>query len=451
MLVRCPWQVAVLGDHGFKLGEHGAWAKGTNGEEDTRVPLLMVLPPLLAPSAARVEEAAVVELVDVFPTLAELAGLPMRLPQKLEGTSLVPLLGLPGAAVIAAGVGDDKGKGTAWGLHMPATFKHFFELPPPEPRAVPAALALARTAVAPPYAPPYPRVAAFSQSLRGRVMGFSMRTGPATSLSTAPYSSSPPSSPGAFRLTVWVEFPSKALPNMKAAALDSARVASLAFLAATEAPHLAPRPSSRGAEVAQRAGSPPSEAFDMPSSLLLTSWLLNDVCSLRSPAVPSAHSSAAGVSPKGNATWLGTAVASAASALAHASGISGKATAKQATDAAAQDAAAKAKGAWAAAWAAFAGASPGVVVGLEAFDLSRDPMELTNVAADGSRAADLAALACLWAAGWQHQHGLQSHKQSHGQGHGQSHGQSHRQSHGQSHGPIPRRTFDRTRASGLGG
>ena len=136
----------------------------------------------------------------------------------------------------------------------------------------------------------------------------------------------------------------------------------------------------------------------MPSSLLLTSWLLNDVCSLRSPAVPSAHSSAAGVSPKGNATWLGTAVASAASALAHASGISGKATAKQATDAAAQDAAAKAKGAWAAAWAAFAGASPGVVVGLEAFDLSRDPMELTNVAADGSRAADLAALACLWAA-----------------------------------------------------
>lgn len=79
--------VVFVADHGYHLGEHALWAKTSNFELDARVPLVIA-----DPQAGRRGErtAALVELVDLFPTLVEACGLPVA--PGLEGTSLVPLL-----------------------------------------------------------------------------------------------------------------------------------------------------------------------------------------------------------------------------------------------------------------------------------------------------------------------------------------------------------------------
>ena len=82
--------IVLWGDHGWKLGEHQAWAKHSNVENDTRVPLIISAPGMKQHGK---KSDALVELVDVYPTLAELAGLP--LPDTLEGRSFAPLLDEP--------------------------------------------------------------------------------------------------------------------------------------------------------------------------------------------------------------------------------------------------------------------------------------------------------------------------------------------------------------------
>ena len=82
--------VILWGDHGWKLGEHDAWCKHSNVENDVNVPLLLSVPGM---KNAGVSSAALVEFVDIYPTLSELAGLP--LPGHLEGTSFKPLLNEP--------------------------------------------------------------------------------------------------------------------------------------------------------------------------------------------------------------------------------------------------------------------------------------------------------------------------------------------------------------------
>ena len=79
--------VVLWGDHGWKLGEHGGWCKQTNYEIDTRAPLIIRLP---GAKANGQQSRALVEFVDIYPTLCELAGLPI--PEVLEGRSLVTLL-----------------------------------------------------------------------------------------------------------------------------------------------------------------------------------------------------------------------------------------------------------------------------------------------------------------------------------------------------------------------
>ncbi|MEY3895508.1 MAG: hypothetical protein RLZZ214_1027 [Verrucomicrobiota bacterium] len=82
--------VILWGDHGWKLGEHSAWAKHSNTENDTNAPLLISVPGMKRAGAT---SSALVEFVDIYPSLAELAGLP--LPAHLEGTSFKPLLDEP--------------------------------------------------------------------------------------------------------------------------------------------------------------------------------------------------------------------------------------------------------------------------------------------------------------------------------------------------------------------
>jgi arylsulfatase A-like enzyme len=86
--------VVVWGDHGWHLGDHTIWGKHSTFERALRSPLMIRVPGMRNPGAAT---DAIVEAVDVYPTLVELAGLPE--PDGLDGRSLVPILedpSLPG-------------------------------------------------------------------------------------------------------------------------------------------------------------------------------------------------------------------------------------------------------------------------------------------------------------------------------------------------------------------
>ena len=64
--------VVFVGDHGWQLGEHGEWCKHTNFELATRAPMMLAVPGL---TDGGLLLDALVEFVDVFPTVVEAAGL----------------------------------------------------------------------------------------------------------------------------------------------------------------------------------------------------------------------------------------------------------------------------------------------------------------------------------------------------------------------------------------
>lgn len=85
--------VVVWGDHGWHLGEHAVWGKHTLFEESLRSPLIISYPNLQSAGQAT---DSIVETIDVFPTLCDLAGL--AAPDFVEGVSLRPILEDPSAA-----------------------------------------------------------------------------------------------------------------------------------------------------------------------------------------------------------------------------------------------------------------------------------------------------------------------------------------------------------------
>ncbi|GAA4238840.1 sulfatase [Postechiella marina] len=81
--------IIVWSDHGWHLGDMGIWGKATNYEIATRVPLIIWTPDMPKGNRGKSTDA-LVELVDMYPTLANLAGI--DIPSHVEGSSFVPVL-----------------------------------------------------------------------------------------------------------------------------------------------------------------------------------------------------------------------------------------------------------------------------------------------------------------------------------------------------------------------
>jgi len=77
--------VVLWGDHGWKLGEHGMWCKHTNFELDTHVPLIIKVP-----GQDAFESDSFAELIDIYPTLADICNL--EAPANIQGESLMPAI-----------------------------------------------------------------------------------------------------------------------------------------------------------------------------------------------------------------------------------------------------------------------------------------------------------------------------------------------------------------------
>lgn len=82
--------IVLVGDHGFHLGEHGLFAKRTIYEIALRSPLIVSFP---EQSSRDVNTNALVELVDIYPTLCDLCQLPI--PSELEGLTMTPVIEEP--------------------------------------------------------------------------------------------------------------------------------------------------------------------------------------------------------------------------------------------------------------------------------------------------------------------------------------------------------------------
>jgi iduronate 2-sulfatase len=91
--------IVLWGDHGWHLGDHGMWCKHTNYEQATRIPILISGPGIKAGQRT----SALIETVDLYPTLLELTG--QSTPETgiagmgLDGKSVVPVLKDPSQKV----------------------------------------------------------------------------------------------------------------------------------------------------------------------------------------------------------------------------------------------------------------------------------------------------------------------------------------------------------------
>ena len=93
--------VIFTSDHGYNLGHHTMWQKGSLFENSARVPLLISAPGFESTAGQSTDE--LVELVDLYPTIAELTGVSDKVPSNLDGISLTALMNDP-----ESGVGHDE-------------------------------------------------------------------------------------------------------------------------------------------------------------------------------------------------------------------------------------------------------------------------------------------------------------------------------------------------------
>ena len=82
--------IVIWGDHGWKLGDHNSWGKMTNYNIDLKVPVIVRYP---NQKNRGVQTDGMIELVDLFPSICELAGI--DIPDYAQGTSFVPLIENP--------------------------------------------------------------------------------------------------------------------------------------------------------------------------------------------------------------------------------------------------------------------------------------------------------------------------------------------------------------------
>lgn len=88
--------VVFTSDHGYHLGEHGMWQKMNLHDESASAPLIIALPDMKH-EARQITSDSLCELIDLFPTLCDLAGLPI--PAHCQGVSLRPIIEDPTATV----------------------------------------------------------------------------------------------------------------------------------------------------------------------------------------------------------------------------------------------------------------------------------------------------------------------------------------------------------------
>jgi iduronate 2-sulfatase len=82
--------VVLWGDHGWHLGDHGSWTKHSNYEQSNRIPIIIAAPGVTKPGSVTHQ---LTETVDIYPTLASLAGLNSpKTSQPIDGLDLTPVL-----------------------------------------------------------------------------------------------------------------------------------------------------------------------------------------------------------------------------------------------------------------------------------------------------------------------------------------------------------------------
>jgi len=117
--------VVFISDHGYHLGDHTFWQKNNVHEEVIRVPMIVS-----APGFKPGRSKSIVELVDLYPTLTELAGLPT--PDSVQGTSLLPLLRNPDTTIKAGALSFAKGtsfRTPDWAyMHYPSGSKELYDM-----------------------------------------------------------------------------------------------------------------------------------------------------------------------------------------------------------------------------------------------------------------------------------------------------------------------------------
>ena len=84
--------IIFMSDHGYKIGEYGAWCKHSNEEIDVRVPLIISRETSYKKRKVDKKSDALVENVDIFPTLVDLCGLEGP---KFDGKSILPIINKP--------------------------------------------------------------------------------------------------------------------------------------------------------------------------------------------------------------------------------------------------------------------------------------------------------------------------------------------------------------------